>query len=63
MFRFSRIICRQYVTNDFTKIIIPTTDPLFWGLINFRKIICIFPEDDSTEPKHAVIKRTSFNKG
>jgi hypothetical protein len=30
---------------------------------NFRKIICILPEDGSTEPKHVTIKGTSSYKG
>jgi hypothetical protein len=34
MFRFGRTIFRQY-TYNFTKIIVPKTDQLFWGLIDF----------------------------
>jgi hypothetical protein len=30
---------------------------------NIRKIICILPEDGSTEPKYVAMKRTSSNKG
>jgi hypothetical protein len=30
---------------------------------NFHKIVCILPEDGSTELKHVAIKITSSNKG